>query len=69
MLLHRALSERLHAQTDEQCLELATSIRVVLTDLVERLANALKDEAELNVAVNRLLKSNAPKSPNTNADG
>lgn len=56
-LLHSALSEGLHAQTDEQCLELATSIRVVLTDLVERIANAVKDENELNTAVNRLLKS------------
>jgi hypothetical protein len=61
MLLHSALSEGLHAQTDEQCLELATSIRVVLTDLVDRLGNALKDEAELNAAVNRLLKANASK--------
>lgn len=56
-LLHSALSEGLHAQTDEQCLELATSIRVVLTDLVERIANALKDEDELNTAINRLLQS------------
>jgi hypothetical protein len=36
-LLHKALSEGLHAQTDEECLELATAIRVVLADLVERL--------------------------------
>lgn len=56
-LLHSALSEGLHAQTDEECLEIATSIRVVLTDLVERIANALKDEDELNTAINRLLKS------------
>ncbi len=56
-LLHSALSEGLHAQTDEQCLELATSIRVVLTDLVERIANALKDEEELNTAISRLLQS------------
>jgi hypothetical protein len=55
-LLHSALSEGLHAQTDEQCLELATSIRVVLFDFVERVATALKDEAELNQAVTRLLK-------------
>jgi hypothetical protein len=55
-LLHRALSEGLHAQTDEQCLELATSIRVVLTELAERIILALKDEAELKQAVTRLLK-------------
>lgn len=56
-LLHSALSEGMHAQTDEQCLELATSIRVVLTDLVDRIANAIKDEDELNTAINRLLLS------------
>jgi hypothetical protein len=54
-LLHSALSEGLHAQTDEQCLELARSIRVVLADLAERLGAALKEEAELNAAVSRLL--------------
>lgn len=54
-LLHSALSEGLHAQTDEECLELATSIRVVLTELAERISAALKEEAELKSAVNRLL--------------
>ncbi len=54
-LLHSALSEGLHAQTDEECLEVATSIRIVMADLAERMAQALKDEAELNTAVSRLL--------------
>lgn len=54
-LLHTALSEGLHAQTDEQCLELATSIRVVLTELAERISTALKEEATLKSAVSRLL--------------
>ena len=54
-LLHSALSEGLHAQTDEQCLELATSIRVVLTELAERISAALKEEATLKSAVSRLL--------------
>ena len=56
-LLHSALSAGLHAQTDEECLELATSIRIVLIELVERTSNVLKDEAELNKAVNRLLRA------------
>ena len=59
LLLHAALSEGLHAQTDEQCLELATSIRVVLTDFVDRAAAALKEEAELATAVSRLLSAKA----------
>lgn len=67
-LLHSALSEGLHAQTDDQCLELATSIRVVLSELVDRLANALKEEAELNAAVNRLLKASAAKAGGANAN-
>ena len=54
-LLHSALSEGLHAHTDEQCLELATSIRVVLTELAERISTALKEEAPLKSAVSRLL--------------
>lgn len=54
-LLHSALSEGLHAQTDEECLELATSIRVVLTELAERISTALKEEATLKSAVSRLL--------------
>jgi len=66
-LLHSALSEGLHAQTDEECLELATSIRIVITDLAERLANALKEEAELNAAVSRLLKGSAAKTVDPDA--
>src|SRR5271170_145391 len=61
-LLHNALSEGMHAQTDEECLELATSIRVVLTDLVERMANVLKDHAELKAAVNKLIEVKAKRT-------
>lgn len=55
VLLHSALSEGLHDQTDEHCLEIASSIRVVLAELSERLSQALKDEAELTSAVSRLM--------------
>jgi hypothetical protein len=54
-LLHSALSVGLHQQTDETCLELAHGVRVVLIELAERLSQALKDEAELNAAVSRLM--------------
>jgi hypothetical protein len=56
-LLHTALSIGLHEQSDERCLELAHDIRVVLAELSERLSQALKDEAELNTAVTRLLQA------------
>jgi hypothetical protein len=54
-LLHSALSDGLHDRTDEHCLELASSVRVVLAELSERLSQALKDEAELNRAIARLM--------------
>ena len=53
-LLHSALSEGVHALSDEECLDLAGSIRVVLTELSERLGQALKDEAELTKALHKL---------------
>ncbi len=60
-LLHAALSEGLHSQSDEDCLSLATSIRVVLSELADRLGQALKDEAELAHAVSRLLAAKGKK--------
>lgn len=54
-LLHSALSDGLHDQSDEHCLEIASSVRVVLGELSERLAQALKDEAELNNALSKLM--------------
>jgi len=62
ILLHSALSEGIHAQTDEECLEIATSIRVVLVELASRMGQALKDEAEVTQAVSRLLAKKASKS-------
>ena len=59
-LLHSALSQGLHAETDEECLALAHDVRIVLTDLAERMGQAIKDEAELNAAIARLAK---PKKP------
>lgn len=54
-LLHSALSEGLHEHTDEECLEMAKEIRLVLTELAERLSQALKEDVELKQAVTRLL--------------
>jgi len=62
-LLHSALSEGLHDKTDGECLEIASSVRVVLSELSERLAQALKDEAELNHALSKLLQPK--KTPTT----
>ncbi len=54
LLLHSALSEGIHALSDEECLELASSARVVLIEFAERLAQAMKDEAELSAAISKL---------------
>jgi len=55
-LLHKALSKGLHAQSDDECLALATSIRLVLEELTERSAAAMKDHAELKAALGMLMK-------------
>ncbi len=54
-LLHSALSEGVHSFTDEQCLEFAGSVRVLLGELSDRLSQALKDEAELTKALSTLM--------------
>jgi hypothetical protein len=58
-LLHDALSICVHAESDETCLRIAHSIRLVLADLSERLKLALGEQDELRTAVSGLLKFNA----------
>jgi hypothetical protein len=60
-LLHSALSEGLHAQSDEECLELAQSIRIVLAEMSERIATVLSQRSELNDAVAKLANKNSAK--------
>jgi len=57
VLLHGALSQGVHNLPDEDCLNLATSIRVVLVELAEKLGQALKDEKALTSAVGKLLQA------------
>lgn len=61
-LLYSALSDGLHALSDEECLERATSIRVVLAELAEKLSQALNHEKGLNEAVNKLLNLQNPQN-------
>lgn len=60
-LLHTALSEGLHDHTDEECLEIAQDIRLVLTELAERVSLALKEESELKKSVARLMSRKLPQ--------
>ena len=59
-LLHRALSRGVHELSDEECLKLASTVRLVLGELSERLSAILKDKAELTEAISTLMhhKSN-----------
>jgi hypothetical protein len=59
-LLHSALSEGMHAMSDSECLAIAAAARTVLFEFSDRLAQALRDDAELSKAVALL---NKPKSP------
>lgn len=56
ILLHGALSKGVHDKTDQECLDIAQSIRIVLGELASRLAQALKDEAELKNAISKIMK-------------
>jgi len=65
-LLHTALSQGVHELTDEECLQIAHSIRVVLIEFSERLSEILKNNKELNAAVSKLnlIKQMRTQSPN-----
>lgn len=64
-LLHSALSDGLHARDDAQCLERASSIRVVLAELSERLSQALKDDSELNRALSHIMNPKQDEEAST----
>lgn len=69
LLLHRALSAGLHAGTDDECLAIARSIRVVLTELAERISQALKDTAELQDAITQLMSAPIKSKPTSRGAG
>jgi len=54
-LLHQAISRSLHSDSDEECLEAAQAIRVVLTEFADRLSQLLKEQAELTKAITKLV--------------
>ena len=53
-LLYKPLSRQLHELTDEECLREAADIRIVLTALLENIADVLKNQDELHEAAKRL---------------
>jgi hypothetical protein len=59
-LLYRPLSIELHTLTDEECLQQAGDIRVVLNALLENIAGVLADHDELKESAARLSGSATP---------
>jgi hypothetical protein len=55
-LLHKALSKGIHEMDDHECLERASNIRVLLSELSIRISEILKDEKELKEAISALSK-------------
>jgi hypothetical protein len=54
-LLHGALSEGLHDGSDQDCLVAASDIRLILIEFADRLADAMKEQRELDAALTRLM--------------
>lgn len=60
-LLHDAVSDGLHADTDDACMEYAQMIRLVLVDLIRRIDSALLEQDEVKAAVTKLLQRKKAK--------
>ncbi|SCB10084.1 hypothetical protein [Cupriavidus alkaliphilus] len=61
LLLHDALSDHLHDKSDEQCLETARIVRVLLAELAEKLSAVFADRKEVEGAVAALLQRRAAR--------
>ena len=60
-LLHDAVSDGLHAQSDAENLSNAQTVRLLLSDLARRIDDALADHEEVTNAVTRLLQAKAAR--------
>jgi len=64
-LLQKVLDEGGHNLSDNECLKRAKSIRLILCELSEKLANALKDQPELQGALTELFSSDNSPAPDS----
>jgi hypothetical protein len=53
-LLYKPLSVQIHELSDEQCLQQAADIRIVLNETFDNISRVLKDDESLKAAVTRL---------------
>ncbi|MFC1604266.1 hypothetical protein ACFL5F_04485 [Planctomycetota bacterium] len=61
-LLHSTLSEGLHAKTDEECLEIAESIRDILVFLVNQILQTKESSKKFTARMRKLLEKKADKT-------
>lgn len=60
-LLYAALSVGVHELDDEACLELAYDVRVLLGQICQRVAEVLRDDADVRATLSRLARVSNPK--------
>jgi hypothetical protein len=63
LALHGALSVGLHNETDEECLQAARAVRLVLSVLVEKMSILGQDDKELHAAVHFLYRAAQVEAP------
>lgn len=67
-LLYKAMSIGVHVENDDNCLKIAYSIRVVLTDLSIKIQAALKNQKAVKSAISKLLSFNGKKNNSQHED-
>lgn len=60
-LLHDATSVGLHGLTDEQCLDTAGAIRIILSKLADNIHQTIKDDDQIKAALTKLHKKKDKK--------
>jgi len=68
-LLHSTLSEGLHAKTDEECLNIAGSIRDILVFLVNQIFQTKESSKKFTTRMRKLLDKKAGKNGRTKGQG
>lgn len=68
-LLHSTLSEGLHAKTDEECLEIAESIREILVFLVNQILQTEESSKKFTTSMRKLLEKKAGKTTEPKGTG
>jgi ribosomal protein L44E len=53
-ILYSALSEGLHKETDEECLDSATSVRICLDFIIKRVRRATEEQKSLEASITKL---------------